>query len=56
MNFQKTAAAVEYCVRQRVFDSQLVLKFGQDPQLDIVLPVRIPGFPAAITRRDFAAA
>jgi hypothetical protein len=47
MDFQKTARAVEHCVRQRLLESQLVLNFGEDRQLDIMLPVCIPsGAPA----------
>jgi hypothetical protein len=56
IDFQKTALAVEYCVRQKVRDAQLVLKFGEDPQLDILLPVRMPDVPVAIPGRKFAAA
>jgi len=42
IDFKKTVRAVEYCVRQRMADAQLVLKFGEAPELDIVLPLRMP--------------
>ena len=44
VDFQKTVRAIEYCVRERIPDAQIVLKFGADRQFDIVLPIRIPGF------------
>ena len=46
LDFQKTVNAIEYCVRERVADVQVVLKFGPDQEFDIVLPVRTPSSAA----------
>ena len=42
IDFKKVVCAVEHCVHERLADVQLVLKFGEDPELDITLPLRIP--------------
>lgn len=55
LDFEKTARAIEYCVRQRIADAQLVLRFGEDRQLDIVLPIRISGFSSVAESRLSAA-
>ena len=54
LDFQKTVKAIEYCVRERVADVQVVLKFGPDKQLDIVLPVRAPSLAAERARLSAA--
>jgi hypothetical protein len=48
LDFQKTAPAVEFCVRERLSNAQLILKFGEDPEFDIILPVRIARVPSTI--------
>ena len=55
MDFQKTVKAIEHCVRERIADVQVVLKFSDDHKLDIVLPVQTPGLPAAKRARLNAA-
>jgi hypothetical protein len=55
LDFQKTAPAVEFCVREKLTNAQLILKFGENPEFDIILPVRIPTVPSPM-RAVFAAA
>jgi hypothetical protein len=40
-DFQKTVRAIEHCLRERIFDAQLVLTFEEDRKLDIILPIRL---------------
>ena len=54
MDFQKTVKAIEHCVRERMADVQVVLKFSEDQQLDIVLPVCTPSLPANRARLNAA--
>ena len=54
LDFQKTVKAIEYCVCQRLAGVQVVLKFGPDKQLDIVLPVRAPSLSAERARLSAA--
>jgi len=54
LDFQKTLKAIEYCVRQRLAEVQVVLKFSDDQQLDIVLPVHAPALLADRARLSAA--
>ena len=55
LDFQRTTAAIEFCVREALTDAQVVLRFGDDRTLDIALPIRKPDASVAWPKRRTAA-
>ena len=39
LDFKTSVAAIEFCVRTRVVDAQVLLRFGEDRFFDIVIPI-----------------